>query len=207
RFDSGSSPSPLNFHLLTSSSQPSLHTLDLPISSLTSQDLGSFSSLTSLTLTLAERYLPRDEDLPHPRPAGHPGSGRDDARCLRRLKQVLKGAEGATVPLKRLEVYEPRYAATSAFRPATFEEEDVLRAVPSSVEELDLATLQVGLRYIREAFSSRPAAGEGEEAPGSVCEGLKTLVLGTGSVASAGEGEVRETVGVLAKRGVAVRWA
>ncbi|GAA5888601.1 hypothetical protein JCM6882_009015 [Rhodosporidiobolus microsporus] len=213
RFDSGSSPSPLNFHLLTSSSQPSLHALDLPISSLTSQDLGRFSSLSHLTLTLAERYLPLDADLPPgARQPGAPGSGRDDPRCLRRLKRVLRGAEAAQVPLRKLEIYEPRYAPTSAFRPETFEGEDVLSAVPGSVRELDMATVAVSLSYIREAFSRRGRSegeeeeGEGEEGEKDpVCEGLRTLVLGRGSVGSATE--VRETLGVLARRGVAVRWA
>lgn len=58
RFDSGTSPLPANFQLLTSSSQSSLSSLDVPISSLISQDLTGFSSLDRLTLTLGERYLP-----------------------------------------------------------------------------------------------------------------------------------------------------
>ncbi|GAA6016215.1 hypothetical protein JCM10207_000434 [Rhodosporidiobolus poonsookiae] len=206
RFDSGSSPSPLNFHLLTSSSQSSLRTLDLPISSLTSQDLGSFTSLSSLTLTLAERYLPLDADLPQPRPAGAPGSGRSDTRCLRRLRRVLAGAEAAGVPLRRLEVYEPRYAPTSAFAAHAFEEEDLFASVPASVETLDLATLAVALEYVEEAFrrGEQGEGAEGEEERPRVCEGLKTLVLGRGSVGSAAQ--VRRTLEVLARRGVAVRW-
>ncbi|GAA6032075.1 hypothetical protein JCM8097_007055 [Rhodosporidiobolus ruineniae] len=204
RFDSGSSPSPFNFHLLTSSSQSSLRTLDLPISSLTSQDLGLFTSLTSLTLTLAERYIPLDADLPAPRQPGQPGTGRSDARCLRRLKRVLRRADEAGVPLRHLEVYEPRYAATTAFPAEVFEAEDLLGAVPPSVAELDLATLAVRLSYLNEAFS-RTGEAEGEEPKAPVCVGLRTLILGRGSVGSAKE--VGEALEVLAERGVAVRWA
>ncbi|GAA5987222.1 hypothetical protein JCM11641_006065 [Rhodosporidiobolus odoratus] len=217
RFDSGTSPSPLNFHLLTSSSQSSLRSLDLPLTSQTSQDLGSFTSLSFLTLTLAERYIPLDADLPQPRQPGAPASQRDDARCLRRLKRVLSGAESAGVPLKRLEVYEPQYSGTSPFKAETFEEEDVLAAVPTSVEELDLSTCAVGLEYIKKTFSPAPAPltageeGEEEEAEEEaaeqerVCKGLRSIILG---VRTAGTiEEARGTMEVLAKRGVAVRWA
>ncbi|GAA5864703.1 hypothetical protein JCM8547_008275 [Rhodosporidiobolus lusitaniae] len=214
RFDSGSSPSSLNFHLLTFSSLSTLRTLDLPISSLTSQDLGSFQSLTSLTLTLAERYISANEDLAVPRQPGQPGTGRDDKRCLRRLKRILRRAEEAGVPLRRLEVYEPRYAATSAFKGETFEQEDVLSAVPSSVVELDLSSTAVELSYLTEAFSRTGLLEDGqegaegqaeEEVKPPVCTGLRSLVLGMGSVGSAHE--VRGALEVLARRGLMVRWA
>ncbi|BGP17751.1 hypothetical protein JCM10213_005333 [Rhodosporidiobolus nylandii] len=212
RFDSGSSPSPLNFHLLTSSSRHTLRSLDLPISSVAAQDLSAFSALTSLTLTLAERYLPADADLPARAP-GRPGSGRNDPRCLRRLKDVLRAAEAGSVPLKTLEIYEPHYAATSPFSAAAFAASDFLAAVPAGVEELELQTCAVPLAYLSEALARvdrepQDADDDGEEREErAVCRGLRRVTLGRGSVGGATETQVRELLEVAARRGVSVRWA
>ncbi|BGP33515.1 hypothetical protein JCM10296v2_005319 [Rhodotorula toruloides] len=190
RFGSGSSPAPSNFHLLTSTSTTSLASLDLPISSPTSQDLEAFRGLRKLTLTLAERYI-------RPLPAGAVGmGGREDAHCLRRLKRLLAHAGRSGVPLSTLEIYDPPYALTEPFKPEVSEEADVLAAVPAGVEELDLATLDIGLGYVKSAF-----AREGEE---QVCEGVKVMVLSRGKRAEEGAEEMRS---VLGRRGVEVRWA
>lgn len=206
RLDSGSAFHPLNFDLLISSSASTLLSLDLPLTSQLSQDLSVFTSLRTLTLTLAERYLPLDTDLPVPPPPGATGSGRSDERCLRRLKRVLRSAEAAGVPLQSLEMFEPAYAPTSAFTAEAFESEDILAAVPRTVRSLDLSSTAVGLGYLREAFSR----GEGDEEGGQqrVCEGVRMVMLGLQSAKQeeGGEEEVRRTVEVLARRGVMVRW-
>ncbi|BGP01508.1 Erythrocyte membrane protein 1 [Rhodotorula toruloides ATCC 204091] len=191
RFDSGSSPHPSNFHLLTSSSTTSLTSLDLPISSQTSQDLEAFRGLRRLTLTLAERYI-----RPLPAVVGAVGmGGREDAHCLRRLKRLLAHAGRSGVPLSTLEIYDPPYALTEPFKPEVFEETDVLAAVPKGVKELDLATLDIGLGYIKRAFER-----EGEE---KVCEGVEVVVLSRAKRDEEGAEEMRSLLG---RRGVEVRW-
>ncbi|BGP09534.1 hypothetical protein JCM10049v2_005407 [Rhodotorula toruloides] len=187
RFDSGSSPHPSHFHLLTSSSTSTLTSLDLPISSQTSQDLEAFKGLKRLTLTLAERYI---------RPLPGLVGGREDAHCLRRVKRLLAHAGRSGVPLRTLEIYEPSYALTKPFAPSVFEETDVLAAVPKGVEELDLATLDIGCWYIKSAF--------GREGEDKVCEGVKLVILARGKREEEGAEEMRS---VLGRRGVEVRWA
>ncbi|KAJ8293960.1 hypothetical protein OF846_003207 [Rhodotorula toruloides] len=187
RFDSGSSPHPSHFHLLTSSSTSTLTSLDLPISSQTSQDLEAFKGLKRLTLTLAERYI---------RPLPGLVGGREDAHCLRRVKRLLAHAGRSGVPLRTLEIYEPSYALTTPFAPSVFEETDVLAAVPKGVEELDFATLDIGCGYIKRAFER-----EGED---KVCEGVRLVTLARGKREEQGAEEMRS---VLGRRGVEVRWA
>ncbi|GEM08632.1 erythrocyte membrane protein 1 [Rhodotorula toruloides] len=155
RFDSGSCPHPQNFHLLTSSSASSLTSLDLPVSSQTSQDLDFFTNLSYLTLTLAERYI-------RPRPVGAPATleGRNDEHCLRRLKRVLANATRSNVPLTTLEIYEPAYASTTPFKSEVFEQTDVLSAVPRGVSELDLATVDIGVGYVKAVFERGEKEGE-----------------------------------------------
>ncbi|BGO95499.1 hypothetical protein NBRC10512v2_001937 [Rhodotorula toruloides] len=187
RFDSGSSPHPSHFHLLTSSSTSTLTSLDLPISSQTSQDLEAFKGLKRLTLTLAERYI---------RPLPGLVGGREDAHCLRRVKRLLAHAGRSGVPLRTLEIYEPSYALTKPFAPSVFEETDVLAAVPKGVEELDFATLDIGCWYIKRAFER-----EGED---KVCEGVRSVILARGKREEEGAEEMRS---VLGRRGVKVRWA
>ncbi|GAA5950939.1 hypothetical protein JCM21900_000379 [Sporobolomyces salmonicolor] len=195
RLDSGSSPSSAHFHLLTSSSSTSLQTLDLPISSRSpSQDLSSFASLHSLTLTLCERYIPHDLD---PRPHGAPSPGRDDAWCLRRVKRVLERAREADLPLRYLEIFEPSYAPTRAFDAHSFEDTDVLDAVPPSVRELDLATVDVAVEYVVRKLGP---ADENEQGP-LCCAGLRRIVLKRQA------GGAKEVKVALGKRGIEVRWA
>ncbi|GAA6057617.1 hypothetical protein JCM3770_004996 [Rhodotorula araucariae] len=199
RFDSGSSPLPAHFHLLTSSSAHTLRSLDLPLSSLTSQDLSPFASLTRLTLTLAERYLPLPADTVAVAQRAH--GARDDARLVRRLRRVLARAEAAGVPLRTLEVYEPAYAPTGAIARAAIEGEDLLASVPRSVVRLELATLDA-LRagYVAKAF----ARGlDGDEGVAGCCLGVKELVLGRKVAAQEG---ARGMLDVLARRGVRVSW-
>jgi hypothetical protein len=208
RLDSGSALHPLNFDLLLSTSSSTLLTLDLPITSLLSQDLSVFSALRSLTLTLAERYIPTDADLPTPLQPGQPGTGRNDARCLRRLKRVLSRAESAGVPLTTLEIFEPRYPSTTAFSAGVFEEEDILASVPTSVRSLDLSTTALSLRYLREAFSRDPSVEEEayEGAKAKCCVGVREVVLGLGSAKGETEEKVARTVKGLGRRGVMIRW-
>lgn len=189
RFDSGSSPHPHNFHLLTATSTSSLRSLDLPVSSQTSQDLDSFTQLSHLTLTLAERYIHRG------------GGGRNDTHCLRRVKRLLvdlAAQRSKPVPLSSLEIYEPAHAPTVPFEPASFEEADVLAAVPPSVTELDLATVDIGVRYLCSALERG-----GDDEP-VVCEGLRSVVLARSKRDDDGADGLGE---VLRRRGIEVRWA
>lgn len=219
RLDSGSSPRPSDFQLLTSSSASTLRSLDLPLSSLTSQDLSSFTSLERLTLTLAERYLPLPVPGPGPGP-GQPATTRNDARLVRRLRHTLDRVSASGAPLRVLEVHEPHYAATApiaagALFPEEEEEEDgragagFLDAVPRCVERLELQTLEaLEARDIARAFASASARGaadgEGERrARSGCCDGLRQLVLARKVALQDGAGEMRR---VLEKRGVEVVW-
>ncbi|BGP41510.1 hypothetical protein JCM10449v2_005499 [Rhodotorula kratochvilovae] len=198
RFDSGSSPLPANFHFLTSSSAHTLRSLDLPLSSLTSQDLSPFASLTRLTLTLAERYLP----LPaHTLAVAQRAHGtRNDRRLIRRMQRILLRAEAADVPLSTLEVYEPAYAKTGAIARDAIEGEDLLACVPRTVARLELATLEeLKAEYVAEVF----ARGLDEEGGAQCCVGVRQLVLGRRVAAQEG---ARGMLEVLARRGVEVSW-
>ena len=198
RFDSGTSPLPANFQLLTSSSQSSLSSLDVPISSLISQDLTGFSSLDRLTLTLGERYLP----VPDPR-VPRPHGARDEARCVRRIRRLLRGVEEAQVPLRHLEIFEPAYAATKPFDAGVFELEGLLESVPDSVRLLDLATVAISTDYIARAFARGVANSEGYAPAFDVCKNVTEVVLPrclAGTTDSAGMHSA------LAARGIAVRW-
>ncbi|GAA5998494.1 uncharacterized protein JCM10292_002735 [Rhodotorula paludigena] len=203
RFDSGSSPLPHHFDLLTSSSATSLRSLDLPVSSQTSQDLSPFSSLSHLTLTLAERYLPLQSDLPAAQHAAHaatPGA-RNDARLLRRVRRVLARADAARVPIRSLEVFEPAYAATSPIGRGAIEEEDLLACVPRGVRRVELASVhELRAAYVAEVFER----GErDEDSAARCCADVRELVLSRKVAAQEG---AREMCEVLAKRGVEVLW-
>ena len=186
RLDAGSSPLPAHFHLLASSSAHTLRSLDLPLSSLTSQDLSAFASLERLTLTLAERYLPLPPEAAQPQRRAH--GARDDARLMRRVRRVLDsvaragiaagaGSSGVSSPLRTLEVYEPAYASTASIERAAIREGDLWGGVPPSVERLELATLEgIEARDVDEAFGRGFVEGREGEKP--CCVGVKDLVLG-----------------------------
>lgn len=198
RFDSGTSPLPANFHLLTSSSQSSLSSLDVPISSLISQDLTGFSSLDRLTLTLGERYLP----VPDPR-VPRPHGARDEARCVRRIRRLLRGVEEAQVPLRHLEIFEPAYAATKPFNAGVFEVEDLLESVPDSVRLLDLATVAISADYVARAFARHVADSEGYAPAFDVCKNVTEVVLPRDLAGATGLAAMHCA---LAARGITVRW-
>ncbi|POY73297.1 hypothetical protein BMF94_3631 [Rhodotorula taiwanensis] len=200
RFDSGTSPLSANFQLLTSSSQASLRSLDVPISSLISQDLSGFSSLETLTLTLAERYLP----VPEPdRPRAH--GARDEARCLRRVRRLLRGIKESQVPLRRLEVYEPAYSSTKAFDADVFESERMLEAVPPSVEVLDLATIAVRADYLARAFAHVDVNEDLRVKVYSNCLGVRELILPSTVARSAGSA-IGPMLATLYQRNVSITW-
>ncbi|GAA5879611.1 hypothetical protein JCM3774_004284 [Rhodotorula dairenensis] len=200
RFDSGTSPLPANFQLLTSSSQSSLTSLDVPISSLISQDLAGFSSLDRLTVTLGERYLPVPS--PDPRvPLAH--GARDEARCLRRVRRLLRGVEDARVPLRHLEVFEPAYAATRPFDAAVFEREALLESVPDSVRLLDLATIAISAEYVARAFAHTVTTAVEATAVYDVCKGVTEMVLPRRVAQESAAGAMHSA---LAARGISVRW-
>lgn len=202
RFDSGTSPLPANFQLLTSSSQSSLTSLDVPISSLISQDLTGFSSLDRLTVTLGERYLP----APDPRvPLAH--GARDEARCLRRVRRLLRGVRDARVPLRHLEVFEPAYAATKPFDAGVFELERLLESVPDSVQVLDLATIAISAEYLARAFARVVPAADGVEARATpVFDAGTNITEVVLSPQVARESAAPAMHSALAARGISVRW-
>ena len=198
RFDSGTSPLPANFQLLTSSSQSSLSSLDVPISSLISQDLTGFSSLDRLTLTLGERYLA----VPDPR-IPRPHGARDEARCVRRIRRLLRGVEEARVPLRHLEIFEPAYAATKPFDAGVFEIEGLLESVPDSVRLVDLATIAISADYIARAFVRTVANLEGYAPTFEVCKNVSDIVLPRCLAGATGSAAMHSA---LAARGITVRW-
>ncbi|GAA5850037.1 hypothetical protein JCM9279_004891 [Rhodotorula babjevae] len=209
RLDTGSSPLPAHFHLLTSSSAHTLRSLDLPLSSRTSQDLSAFASLERLTLTLAERYLPLAPSTTPPHRRAH--GARDDARLMRRVRRVLDsvaragaiaavGSSGDSSPLRTLEVYEPAYGSTASIGRAAICEGDLWGGVPPSVERLELATVEgIEARDVTEALGRGFVAGrEGEKL---CCVGVRELVLGR-KVAS--EEGASEMLSLARRRGVHV---
>ncbi|GAA5933014.1 hypothetical protein JCM3775_005289 [Rhodotorula graminis] len=213
RLDSGSSPLPAHFHLLTSSSAHTLRSLDIPLSSLTSQDLSAFASLERLTLTLAERYLPLPPDVAGaPAPAHRRAHGaRDDARLMRRVRRVLDsvaqagadagaGSSGVSSPLRTLEVYEPAYASTASISRAVIREGDLWSGVPPSVERLELATVEgIEARDVEDALGRGLVAGrEGEKL---CCVGVRDLVLGRKVASQEGAAEM---LSLATRRGVRV---
>ncbi|GAA5902214.1 hypothetical protein JCM8208_002506 [Rhodotorula glutinis] len=207
RLDSGSSPLPAHFHLLTSSSAHTLRSLDLPLSSLTSQDLSAFASLERLTLTLAERYLPLAPDAvgAPAQPPQRAHGARDDARLMRRVRRVLDsvgaaGSSGVSSPLRTLEVYEPAYAATASISRAAVREGDLWAGVPSGVERLELATVEgIEASDVVEAFGRGTV--EGREGEKLCCVGVRELVLGRKVASQEGAAEM---LSLTTRRGVRV---
>jgi len=192
RFDSGSSPYSHNFEALTFTSRSSLITLDLPVSSRSPiQYLSLFPSLTSLTLTLSERYILHDLDAPQTRTR----SERDDVRCLRQVKETLKGVRGSQ--LRSLEVYQPDYRRTRAFAKEDVEKSDLFEGIPQGVKELDLSTIEVGDEYLLRTFTK--IEGTEEEEENVRCKGLTKIVLRQ----TERRKEVEEC---LRKRAIEVRW-
>ncbi|GAA5829975.1 hypothetical protein JCM3766R1_006722 [Sporobolomyces carnicolor] len=203
RFDSGSSPLASEFDALTATSRSSLNDLDIPISSKSPlPNLSPFSALSHLTLTLAERYIPHNLDS-RVGTQGAPVRGdRDDVKCLRRVKAVLRTIEATTSardrPLRRLELYQPDYKRTREFSSDDIEEAELLEAIPGSVAELDLSTVQLSASYLLKVFGRRGAQHERIDAP--CCRGLRTLWL-------KGTGEGREEVErCLKERAISVIW-
>ncbi|GAA5879739.1 hypothetical protein JCM16303_004156 [Sporobolomyces ruberrimus] len=175
RLDSGSSPHSSHFDLLTSSSRATLLNLDLPISSRSPRpNLASFPSLSRLTLTLAERYIPHDLDSRLGVPGGPLRQERDDVECLRRVLGVLSrmSETGESRAAVKVELFQPDYPRTREFSSEDLEEAELLEGLPKFVEEFDLSTLRVGARYLLRMFGSEAK----EAARGTIiCEGLKRL--------------------------------
>ncbi|GAA5970578.1 hypothetical protein JCM3765_006882 [Sporobolomyces pararoseus] len=191
RIDSGSSPFAPDFDLLTRTSRTTLVDLDLPISSQSPlQDLSSFSALSSLTLSLAERYIPHSIDSRIGVPGGPARTDRDDVKCLRRVVEMLKAIErgGGGKSFRRLELYQPSYRRTREISASDVEESRLLEEIPAFVNELDLSTLEIDGKYLQRLFGVRESG---------VCRGLKRIFLKN----LENPGEVER---VMKERGIAV---
>ncbi|GAA5994451.1 hypothetical protein JCM5350_007039 [Sporobolomyces pararoseus] len=171
RIDSGSSPYATEFDLLTQTSRSTLVDLDLPISSQSPlQDLSSFSALSNLTLSLAERYIPHSLDSRIGVPGGPARTDRDDVKCLRRVVETLKAIErgGGGKSFRRLELYQPSYQRTREIAASDVEESKLLEGIPAFVNELDLSTLEIDGKYLQRLFGARE---------GDICRGLRRIVI------------------------------